>query len=354
MAELYGKFYSPAKLLSYGKVQNFSIGSRSIGKSTGIAIFLLKEFIEKGHMFVYVRRTKDETDLTAPAYFDNAVNILMDKGYKIQEFVYKGGEYFLNGKLCGFAIPLSLQQKYKSGNYSKVWWILYDEFMVAPGSGARYIGGSTNASAEVDAMASLFQTIDRGIGKAFRNETRIFFVGNAGTFFNPFFVAYGIDRMLRPDTKYLAPKNEIFVVELTSETEATKDIKESNGYKMSTERTKAYAYDNKFADLGSEVFIVKDPPGRHTMLVNIIYDGNTYGVYSYPDAGYLYICHKPCDGKPTIAITTDDHAPNYLMIKTWHGHPITQLIKQMYDLGSIRFSDFKCKMVIDFYLSYDV
>lgn len=354
MADLYGKFYNPTKLLSYGRVLNFSIGSRSIGKSTGLAIMMLRDFIENGHMFIYVRRTQDETQLTAPSYFDNAVNILQDKGYDIKDFYYKGGEYFCNGKLCGYAIPLSLQQKYKSSNYSLVWWILYDEFMIAPGSGARYIGGSTNASAEVDAMTSLYQTVDRGIGRAFRNETRILLVGNAGTFFNPFFINYGIDRFLRPDTKYLAPKKDIYVVELTRETEATKEIKNSNGYKMSTEKTRSYAYDNSYADLKGDQFIVKKPEGRHVPLCNFIYDGNVYGLYSYPDAGYLYVCHKEAEGRPNISLTTADHSPNYLMIKTWHGHPITTLLKQMYDIGSIRFSDYKCKLVVDTYLMYDV
>lgn len=354
MSDIFGKFYNPTKLLSYGRVLNFTIGSRSIGKSTGFALFMLKEYIEKGRRFIYVRRTQDETQLTAPSYFDNAVDILKAHGYNIETFAYKGGEYYINGELCGYAIPLSLQQKYKSSDYSSVWYILYDEFMIAPGSSARYIGGKTASSAEVEAMTSLYQTVDRGVGRAYRNETRIIFVGNAGTFFNPFFINYGIDKYLRPDTKYLSPKNEIYVVELTSETEATKDIKESNGYKMSTERSKAYAYENRFADLHGDDFIEHNPFGRHTALINIICDGKTYGVYSYPDAGYIYVCTKECDGRPIMSITTADHRPNYLMIKTWHGHPITQLIKEMYDNGSIRFADYKCKLVIDTYLAYDV
>lgn len=352
--DLYGKFYNPNKLLSYGKVLNFTIGSRSIGKSTGWAIHLLKEYIEKGRQFIYVRRTQDETQLTAPVYFDNAVDILRVKGYKIESFEYKGGEYFLNGELCGYAIPLSLQQKYKSSNYSGVFWILYDEFMIAPGSSARYIGGSGGSMAEVEAMTSLYQTVDRGIGRAFRNEVRIVFIGNAGTFFNPFFINYNIDRYLRPDTKYLSPKNEIYVVELTKETEATKEIKQSNGYKMSTEKTKAYAYDNEYADLGDTAFLSKEPKTAHRKLINIIYEGATYGVLSYPEEGFLYITHKKCEGMPTLSLTTADHKPNYLMINHWRNHPVTALIKQMYDIGAIRFYDFKCKMVLDTYLKYDV
>lgn len=352
--DLYGIFYNPTKLLSYGRVLNFSIGSRSIGKSTGFAIMMLKDYIEKGRQFIYVRRTKDELLETAPSYFDNAVDILKSKGIDIQDFYYKGGKYYLNGEICGYALPLSLQQKYKSSNYSLVWWILYDEFMLTPGTNSTYIGGNGGSLAEVDAMTSLYQTVDRGVGKAFRNECKIIFVGNAGTFFNPFFINYKIDRYLRPDSKYIAPKNDIYVCEFTRETEATKYIKESYGYLMSTEKTKAYAYNNKCADLKGDEFITKKPEGRHISLCNFVYNGEKYGLYSYPEAGYLYVSHKEAVGRMNIALTTGDHRPNYLMIKTWSNNPTTKLLKEMYNIGDIRFYDYKCKLAVDFYLSYDV
>lgn len=352
--DIYGEFYSPVKALSYNKPLVFSIGSRSIGKSTGWAIHLLKEFKSKGRQWIYCRRTKDELQLTAPNYFDNALEIMKGYGIDIQSVEYKGGEYFVDGELAGFAIPLSLQQKYKSSNYSGVWYILYDEFMIAPGSGARYIGGRQASSAEVDAMSSLFQTVDRGVGRAARNECRCVFLGNAGTFFNPFFVAYGIDRKLRPDTKYLAPKDAIYVVELTRETAATAQIKNSIGYAMSTEKTRDYAYENKYADLRDDAFICSKPEGRRMPVCNLVYEGNTYGVFSYPNAGVLYICHDVADGRRDICLTNADHRPNYLLIANWHGHPITNQIKQMYDLGCVKFSDAKCKLVLDFYLKYDI
>ena len=353
--DIYGKFYNPTKILSYNKVLNFSIGSRSIGKSTGFALFLLRDYIENGHQFIYCRRTKDELDKTCFNYFDNAVSILKSYGYEIGQFTYSGGEYMLDGVVCGYAIPLSLQQKYKSSNYSLVWWILYDEFMIDKASpNQRYLGGSGNAMAEVSAMVSLFQTVDRGIGRAFRNETRIIFIGNAGTFFNPFFINYGIDQYLRPDTKYLSPKNDLYVLEATDETEATKDIKESNGYLISPDRVRSYAYDNRYADLTDSDFIEKAPEGMHKSIFNFVYDNHVYGVYQYPMAGYIFISDKACDGRTSISLTTSDHRPNYLMIRNYHTHPYTKLLKDMYDKGLVRFKNYKCKLVVDFYLKYDV
>lgn len=353
--DVYGKFYNPTKLLSYGKVLNFSQGSRSIGKSTGFAIFFLLEWIKKGHQFMYVRRDDDEKNKTAANYFDNAINILRGFGYEIKDFVYHGGFYYMDGEICGYAIPLNLQQKYKSSNFSRVWWILYDEFMVMPGNTRGYLGGRGNSMAEVEAMTSLYQTVDRGVGRAFRNETRIIFVGNAGTFYNPFYINYGIDRYLRPDTKYLAPKNDIYVLELTGETEATAEIKSSWGYQMSTEKTKAYAYDNTFADtLGDASFLAREPEGSRRPLCNLMFEGEHYGVYMYERKGFIYIGHKPSPGRKELALTTEDHRPNYLLMRNYRQDPAALLIKDMYDKGAIRFADHKCKMIIDYYLKYDM
>ena len=69
----------------------------------------------------------------------------------------------------------------------------------------------------------------------------------------------------------------------------------------------------------------------------------------YEQKGYIYIGHKPTDGRIELSLTTEDHKPNYLFMKTWHSHPITTLIKEMYDKGCIKFADHKCKMIIDFY-----
>lgn len=352
--DLYGIFYNPTKLLSYGKPWNFSLGIRSIGKSTGFALFFLHDFIKNGHMFVYMRRDKDELHETCRNYFDTAADILRDHGFTIDDFHYHGGKYYLNGELCGYAVPLSTQQKLKSNNYSQVWWILYDEFMVMPGNTRGYLGGRGNSMAEVDALTSFYQTVDRGKGRAFRNETRVVFVGNAGTLYNPFFVKEEIDKYLRPDTKYLAPKKGIYVLEVTRETEATKHIKESYGYKMSTERTKAYAFENEFADtFGADAFIDREPSGQRRPLCNLIYENDVYGVYMYERAGYLYIGHRPCQGRKELALTTEDHRPNYLLMRNYRQDPAALLIKDMYDKGAIRFADNKCKMIIDFYLKYD-
>ena len=123
-----GSFWNCKRILSYGKPWNFVTGSRSVGKSTNIACFFILDFLKNGHKFIYCRRTKDEAMLTCQTFFGNAISIINAKTeFKIKSLEYNGGEYYITmdgagedaPKIhCGTVIPLSLEQKYKSANFS--------------------------------------------------------------------------------------------------------------------------------------------------------------------------------------------------------------------------------------------
>ena len=344
--EIYGDFYNPDKPLSYGRHRIYSVGTRSIGKSTGWAIKLLLEYIRKERMWVYTRRTQDETFLTCRKWFDNAVMILNDSGYHISEFEYDGGKYIMDGKECGYVIPLSDEQKYKSSNFSMVWYLIFDEFI---SRNNRYLGGK-GSFYEVDCMESLFQTIDRGPYKPYRDELTSVYLGNASSFYNPHFISDGIDSYLRTDTKILAPKGKQWMVELTRETEATKKIENSNAYKLSSERTRQYAFRNVTFDTGNK-FIEKIKDAKEP-LFNIIYENITYGVWCSHARGILYVSRKPVLSNINIAATTTDHRPNYLMVRRMSKNPYTKMLQECYESGDVRFETGKCKYAIDNYMMY--
>lgn len=352
LEELFGNHYNPLKALAYGKEAIFSVGTRGIGKSTGWPIYFLWHHLRHGSTFCYVRRTADELDLTAPTYLNNAEQIMKRGGYEFPPIVYKKRRYWMGDKLIGYAVPLSTQTKFKSIVFENCYWILYDEFMAGEG-GSRYLGGRAKPMTEVKNMELLFQTIDRGIDNPFANKLTAIFIGNADTLYNPFFVAHGADKFIRPDTKYLAPKDAAYVYENTDMVEATKDYKDSRAYRFSV-LTRGYSYANEFQDVGSSEFIEKAPEGSRIAMFNFAYDGKEYGVYNYGRKGFLYITDRPIEGRQTFALTNADHRPNLLLIRQWHGNQATTLVKEMYDMGRIKFKNMKCKMMLDFYVKYDV
>lgn len=347
--DIYGNFYNPTKILSYNRPYCISLGVRSIGKSTGFAIHVLQDFIKNKHQFVYMRRTLDELKSTAPSALNNAVRIINNYYGKtvIESCTFEKNTYYVNGEIAGYAVPLSLEQKYKSIDYSNVYWIIYDEFLPRNG---KYLGGKENPFFEVECLESFFQTCDRKVDEAYSNRVRLICIGNNMTYYNPLILSLGADKYLTTDTKYLAPKGEMYVIEQTLSVEATKDMKNSNVYKLATDKTRRYAFEG---GIDNNAFIGK-PGGKLETICNLVYKGETFGVF-YSQEGVVWVSKNKCPGNvKTIAITASDHSVNYMLIKNWHDSYETSILRQAYNSGCILFENGKCRFMINQYFMYDI
>ena len=123
-----GKFWSIQKLLTFNKPFMIVTSSRSIGKSTNIACFVILDYLVNGKKWIYLRRTKDEMLETCKDYFNNAIVLINENTeFKIKEIEYKAGDYFITMQgdeetpmHCGYAMGLSLESKYKSKPFDNV------------------------------------------------------------------------------------------------------------------------------------------------------------------------------------------------------------------------------------------
>lgn len=350
-------WFSLRKPLSYNRHFIAITGKRSTGKSTGTSLYILMNYLETGKGWIYTRRTKDEMDVTAPTWFDNAVRILnsyiTDNENKIK-VEYAGGEYFVNGKQAGMAIPLSLQQKYKSTNLSFADFIVYDEFIAFEGTG--YLGGATNPLKEFRAILSLFQSADRTVGKAFRNEVIIIALGNNDSLFNPLYMGLGVDKFIRTDTHFLAPKGEEWIVmQMKAEdAEEAEAYMNSVGYKLSDERTRDYAYENLSKEETANTTFVQKVTTPLKQLCNLHFDGYDMLLSANYKEGYVYVSRGHVDGLLDYALTVGDHRPNYTLTLSGGTQGYLALMRQMYDTGSIKFENLKCKFCIDNFYKFVV
>lgn len=343
-------WFSMTPILSRNRHLNIITGKRSSGKSTGAAIYILMDYLKTGKGWIYSRRTKDETDLTCASWFDNAAQILRSEGVDVN-VEYNGGKYFVNGEHAGEAIPMSLQQKRKGDNLSFANWIIYDEFIAFDG---KYLGGREKPLFEYQAIMSLYQTADRDIGISHRNEVKIICLGNSDSYYNPVYMAKGIDKYLTLESHFIAPKGEEWVVEQLRPEDAVsaEDYLESVAYKLSDERTRAYAFENLAKEQAMNTFIERynepmDP------ICNLIYNGMKMGVHYSWRRGIFYVDRKECNTK-TYALTSEDHTPNYWLVKGAHGCEEVKRLKSLYEQGRVRFSEPKVKWAIDNYLHYVV
>ena len=67
-------FYNYDRVISYNAFLNFLIGERGVGKTFGASEFVTRQFIKKGHEFVYLRRYKTDLEKGRKKFFSALIN----------------------------------------------------------------------------------------------------------------------------------------------------------------------------------------------------------------------------------------------------------------------------------------
>lgn len=169
------------KPLSYNALLSFYITERGLGKSYGAKKFVAKHFIKKSKQFVYLRRYKTELKKAmmkngVPIFFDQIKN---DPDLKNHTFSNKSDTMYIDDKLAGFAMPLSIANILKSSTYEDVDTIIFDEFLIDK-SNYHYLQN------EVIQLLDVIETVAR------LRDIRVIFLGNAISITNPYFDFFNI------------------------------------------------------------------------------------------------------------------------------------------------------------------
>jgi len=317
-------FWSIKNMLTYNKPIMMVTSSRSIGKSTNIACFLIFDFLLNGFKWIYLRRTRDEMMETCKDYFSNAIKLINEyTEFKIISIEYKAGDYFilLDGeetpRHCGYAMGLSLESKYKSKPFDNVGTILYDEFL--PKDRSKYLGSIiTDPDKEPKLFNSLYASVDREIGKAFKSSTRIILSGNTETIYNPFFIAWGITPYIFKDekAKFISPKDKPWILQRVKQVKATSGYETTILYAISTDSDKSYNFENNGADDFNNEWVASPPRGsRHMTFLKL--ENNIYQLMRNDSDMYI-IKFK---GKPYDKVTTLDFSSfaiqDFNLVRQW-------------------------------------
>lgn len=294
-------FWDITRILSYGRQAMIVTGSRSVGKSTQVALLCLITYALFGKKFVYSRRRQKDVEKTYKTFFNNAVDIY--NRYlplkKIVAFKPFNGRYWVAYGLdedeepvweeCGSYIPLADEENYKSNSFSEYVILIYDEFISKDTT--KYLGTKDNTDAEWSAVISLAQTIDRGIDTPFRNELALFCLGNKSTVYNPIALSIGLVDYVQKGAIFTAPKGKQWVWENIDHVSATSDYEDSAWYQLASEQDKNYAYENVGADPTDFIKRPENCVYIHTVqLKNVkygIYTDNTNYYIDIPKLTYM-------------------------------------------------------------------
>ena len=295
-------FYDYQSVLSYNALLNFIIGERGVGKSYGAKKYVANHFLKKGKQFVYLRRYKTELKQAmmkngVPIFFDQIKNDPTMKNHKLSN---KNDTMYIDDKLCGFAMPLSVANILKSSSYEDVDTIIFDEFIIDKGN-YHYLQN------EVIQLLDVIETVAR------LRDIRVFFLGNAISITNPYFTFFDLTLPYNSDIKTF--KDGLIVVNYIKNIKY-REVKKSTRFGKLIDGTEygKYAIDNEFLR-DSKAFIKKKTKTCKFYFI-LVLNSKYYGVWCDYQNGLMFISYDYDPNCPILfSINPDDHNENTLLIR---------------------------------------
>lgn len=350
-------YYDGTKLLSLkdinGNIPEIFIvtTNRTGGKTTYFNRLLMNRFIKNNMKFMLLYRFKTELSNISDKFFKDIRNLYFphytmsekkkEKGAYIELYITKDDSP--NEKInCGYAVALNSADTVKrlSHLFSDVGEMLMDEFQSETGH---------YCNDEVNKFKSIHTSVARGKGEQTR-YVPVFMLSNPVTLLNPYYAEMGISARLNTETKFL--KGDGYVLEqgfVESASEAQLNSGFFRAFNGANDKYNVYSAQGIY--LRDSCNFIETPKGKNRYLLTLKYKGAEYGVRAYDDLGIIYCDNKPdTTYKSKIAVTTEDHAINYVMLKS--NCDYLYRLKYYFEQGCFRFKDLKCKECIMTALSY--
>lgn len=325
-------YYSYDKLMTFPFLFAFILGSRGCGKSYGAKKLVIKRFLKTGEQFIYLRRYKTELDTALVTFFDDVNSNQEFEGHKLAVVKSKLlTKFTCDGKVCGYAIPLSTSNILKSTAFPNVRLIIFDEFLLDTGSGSyHYLKG------EVNMVLDCFETIAR------LRDVQMIFIGNSVTRVNPYFAYFNLD--VPYNSEYKTFKDGLIVVNYIKSEAYEKAKKESKfGRLIEGSLYGNYAISNQFLR-DSKEFVCKRPTDAKFYCVLVI-NGLHIGVW-YAKDGYLYLSEKyEPNTHYKFACDYDDHSESTIFLNA-RENMFLKMCVRYYKQGLLRFENIKVKNTI--------
>ena len=184
-------WYSPHAQVTYNRIFNFVVGVRGGGKTFNLIRFCIDQYKKYGHEFIYLRRRQVHLDDACPGteaddLFADIRNKDYFKEHKLKVKGDKAGGYnfYFDDKIMGYGKALSTSSGRRSSSKPKVKYVIYDEFLIddSIGTNERYL----NHGEEMFIFNNFYETIARG------RDIQCFFIGNAFSMVNPYFLSLDI------------------------------------------------------------------------------------------------------------------------------------------------------------------
>lgn len=324
-------YYDYDKLLSRDFLIAFVISERGLGKTFGAKKAVLNRWLKSGgeEEFMYVRRYKTELDSSLATFWSD----LQSNGYfedhelKVQKSKLLT-KFTCDGKVCGYAVPLSTSNILKSTAFPKVKYIIFDEYLLQQGGLYRYIKN------EISYFLDLVETVFR------LRDGKVLMLGNCiGTFASPYFSYWNLD--ISDGKEFKSYKDGAILVHYARNDEYREKKRQTKFGKLidGTEYGR-YAIDNEDITLNN-MFIGKRPE-KSKFNAMLIINGFKIGLW-YGSDNFLYMSEKYEPNTPNkFALDFNDHSESTIFTSARENVYLNMCV-HAYKFGWLKFESEKVK-----------
>lgn len=343
-----GNYYDGTKLLSLTDINGnrpeiyMCTTNRTGGKTTYFGRLVVNRFLDKREKFGVLYRYNYELDDCAEKFFKD-IGELFFNGYTMTSKKRAKGIYhelYLNGEPCGYAVSINSADQVKKNShfFSDVKRLIFDEFQSE---------SNTYCPNEIKKFISVHTSMARGQGEQNR-YLPVYMLSNPVSIINPYYVELGISSRLTDETRFL--RGDGFVLE-QGFVESAADAQKSSGFNKAFARNSYVAYSSESVYLNDNKAFVDRPQGVGRYMATLKYNGQTYGIREFAEAGVIYCDDRADETFPLkITVTTDDHELNYVMLK--RNDLFLFNLRYYFERGCFRFKDLRCKEAVLKSLSY--
>ena len=307
----------------------FVIGERGCGKTFNAKVAMLKKFLKTGEQFIYLRRYKTELDTSLATFWNDlqSHDYFKDHNLKVKKSKLLT-EFTCDGKVCGYAVPLSTSNILKSTAFPNVKTIVFDEFILDNGT-YRYLKN------EVTMMLDIIETVGR------LRDIQVIFLGNALTITNPYFAYFDLD--LPYNSEFRTFKDGLIVVNYIKNMPYREAKKQSRFGKLidNTEYGR-YAIDNEM--LRDNTHFIEKKPNDSIFWGVLVINGNNVGIWQGKN-GYLYLSPKyDPNTVHKFACDFNDHTEQTIFLNAKDNYYL-RLCVTAYKQGILKFENQKIKNI---------
>lgn len=310
------------KSISRNCLFNFIVGNRGAGKTFGAKKFVISRFIKTQEQFIYIRRYKTELKKIKQFFAD------IQSFFPTHTFNVKGSTFFIDGEPAGYAMALSNSKIEKSTSYPNVSTIIFDEFILDKGY-HHYLPD------EVTYFLEAYETIART-----RDNVRVYFLSNALTITNPYFLYFKIELPTAKDN--VRVQNDI-LIEMVQNKEFI-EFKNNTRFGKLVQGTKYgdYAINNVF--FRDDKSFIEKKSGKCSYYFGYTFLGKDFGIWIAPEQGKMFVSHDVDANFPyKFALTKSDHNPNTLLIESMRKYTPFKFFLKQFQMGNVYFESMDIK-----------